>query len=89
MSVQTQRHTVPTDDLDSNVNAPADTIELELRYYSSTTEVDVAIGASEWTLTFGDNGELKRGECEGPRAPKWLPEAINQVEPGLEMGSGY
>ena len=89
MSVQKQRHTVATSDLDSDVNAPADTIELELRYYSSTTEVDIAIGASEWTLTFGDDGALKRGKCEGPRAPKWLPEAVNQVEPGLKMGGAY
>ena len=86
MSVQKQRHTVATSDLDSDVNAPADTIELELSYYSSKTVVDVALGASEWTLTFGDDEALKRGQCEGPRAPKWLPEAIKQIEPGLEMG---
>lgn len=86
MSVQKQRHTVATDDLDSDVNVPPDTIGLELRYYSSKTEVDVAIGASEWTLTFGDSGVLKRGQCEGPQAPKWLLEAIEQVEPRLEMG---
>jgi len=86
MSVQTQQHTVRVDDLDSDVDAPDDTIELKLRYYSSTTEVDVSLGASEWTLTFGEDGALKRGQCEGPRAPKWLPEAVEQVEPGLEMG---
>jgi len=85
MSVQTQRHTVATDNLDNDVEALDDTIELELRYYSSTTEVDVALGASEWTLTFGEDGGLKRDQCGGPRVPKWLPEAVEQVEPGLEM----
>lgn len=86
MSVQSRQHTVSVSDLDSDVDGPVDTIALKFRYYSARTVVDVTLGASEWTLTFGDGGVLKRGQCEGPRAPKWLPEAVAKVEPGLEMG---
>ncbi|SEH60830.1 hypothetical protein SAMN05192561_11243 [Halopenitus malekzadehii] len=85
MSVQKTRHTISTSTLDSETKGPGDTVHLELQYYSSKTIVDVRFGASEWSMTFNDDGVIKPGESEGPRPPKWLPEAIAQVEPGLQV----
>ena len=89
MSVRTQEHTIATDTLDNETPGPADEVEMECRYYASKTVVDVVYAASEWELVFSEDGALKRGECEGPRPPAWLPEAVEQVEPGLEIRGAY
>ena len=59
------------------------------RVRTSETVVDVVYAASEWELVFSEDGALKRGECEGPRPPAWFPEAVEQVEPGLEIRGAY